>query len=358
MNYLFACGGTAGHINPAVGVAGRIRELLPDSKILFIGAEGKMEAELVPREGYEIRLIPVSNMSRSLSLEGLRHNVRSVKDLAASLPATRRILREFRPDVVVGTGGYVCYPVLSEAARMGIPTAVHESNAEPGLTTRLLEKKVDRIMVGFEEARQNYKDPSKVAVTGTPVRLGFMRADRAEARAKLGIPENEPLALSVWGSLGATEMNKTVARMIALAMEDRPFRFVHSAGKRGIDGMARYMAEDLGLSGWEEAGFSVEYVSGVPSFCAAAARLCIPLAERDEPLHIIPAFHTGEGLNLPGNCVLMKSGRRIGEVKEALLRSGRKVSAVENCTMKDERVFRRAEEIPDDAGYFTLVIAK
>ena len=108
----------------------------------------------------------------------------------------------------------------------------------------------------------------------------------------------------------------------------------------------------------EEAGFSVEYVSGVPSFCAAAARLCIPLAERDEPLHIIPAFYTGEGLNLPGNCVLMKSGRRIGEVKEALLRSGRKVSAVENCTMKDERVFRRAEEIPDDAGYFTLVIAK
>jgi UDP-N-acetylglucosamine--N-acetylmuramyl-(pentapeptide) pyrophosphoryl-undecaprenol N-acetylglucosamine transferase len=298
MNFLFACGGTAGHINPAVGVAGRIKELLPDSRILFIGAEGKMEAELVPREGYEIRLIPVSNMSRSLSLEGLRHNVRSIKDLAVSLPATRRILREFRPDAVIGTGGYVCYPVLSEAAKLGIPTAVHESNAEPGLTTRMLEKKVDRIMVGFEEAKKNYKDPSKVVVTGTPVRLGFMRADRADARAKLGIPEDEPLALSVWGSLGATEMNKTVARMIALAMEERPFRFVHSAGKRGIEGMTQYMAGDLGLSEWEEAGFSVrDYIYDMDLWMAAAdvilcrsgASTLAELAAMGKPALLVPS---------------------------------------------------------------------
>ena len=105
MRFLFACGGTAGHVNPAVGVAGRIRELLPESEILFIGALGKMEMELVPREGYEIRGVPVSNLSRSLSGEGIRHNIKFVSDLIKSGPACRKIIEEFKPDVVIGTGG-------------------------------------------------------------------------------------------------------------------------------------------------------------------------------------------------------------------------------------------------------------
>ena len=261
MRFLFACGGTAGHVNPAVGVAGRIRELLPESEILFIGALGKMEMELVPREGYEIRGVPVSNLSRSLSVEGIRHNIKFVSDLIKSGPACRKIIEEFKPDVVIGTGGYVCYPVLHEAAKLGIPTVVHESNAEPGLTTRQLEKCVDKIMVGFAEARENYKHPEKVVVTGTPVRLGFMRSDKSAARRALGIAEDEPLVVSVWGSLGATEMNKTTSN---------PASF-QSAGKRGIKSMTEYMSEELGLSDWKEAGFDVvDYIYDMPLLMAAA----------------------------------------------------------------------------------------
>ena len=271
MRFVFACGGTAGHINPALGVAGRIRELLPSSEILFIGAEGKMEMDLVPPEGYEIRGVPVSNLSRSLSPEGIVHNVRAMRDLAVSLRACRRILGEFRPDVVVGTGGYVCFPVLSQAARMGIPTAVHESNAEPGLTTKMLESHVRRIMVGFEEARANYRHPEKVGVTGTPVRLDFLHADKRSARRALGLDDKTPLVLSVWGSLGATDMNRTVGEMIALAMADRPFRLVHSAGKRGIESMTEHMRSALGLEGWNEAGFEVrDYIYDMPLLMAAA----------------------------------------------------------------------------------------
>ena len=298
MNFLFACGGTAGHINPAVGVAGRIRELLPDSEILFVGAEGKMETELVPREGYEIRTIPMSNLSRSLNLEGLRHNLSSLKGLFASNAECRRILREFRPDVVVGTGGYVCYPVLSTAAKMGIPTAVHESNAQPGLTTRMLEKHVDKIMVGFEEARANYKHPSKVVVTGTPVRLDFMRADKTKARQELGLDPDKPLVVSVWGSLGATEMNKTVGEMISLAMADRPFRLIHSAGKRGIAGMTAHLRDTLGVSGWDEAGFEVkDYLYNMGQLMAAAdvvlcrsgASTLAELAAMGKPAVLVPS---------------------------------------------------------------------
>ena len=298
MKFLFACGGTAGHINPAIGVAGRIRELLPSSEILFIGAEGKMEMDLVPMEGYEIRSVPISNLSRHFSPEGIAHNMRALRDLAVSLPACRAILRDFRPDVVVGTGGYVCYPVLSQAAKLGIPTAVHESNAEPGLTTKMLEKHVKRIMVGFEEARSNYKHQDKVVVTGTPVRQDFLHTDKLAARRALGLDERAPLVLSVWGSLGATDMNKTVGEMISLAMKEKPFRLVHSAGKRGIDSMTGYIRDSLGLEGWNEAGFEVrDYIYDMPLLMAAAdlvlcrsgASTLAELAAMGKPAVLVPS---------------------------------------------------------------------
>ena len=298
MKFLFACGGTAGHVNPAVGVADLLREIMPDCGILFIGAEGKMETELVPREGYEIRTIPISNLSRSLSPEGIAHNLKAAEELVRSIPAAKRILREFKPDVVIGTGGYVCYPVLTAAARLGIPSMVHESNAEPGLTTKMLENKTDRIMVGFEEARRNYRHPDKVVVTGTPVRLDFTRWEKAAARKELGIAPREQLVVSVWGSLGATEMNKTVAAMIALAMKDRPFRMVHSAGKRGIEDMERCLRETHGLSGWNEAGLEVrDYIYDMPRLMAAAdlvlcrsgASTLAELAAMGKPALLVPS---------------------------------------------------------------------
>ena len=298
MTFLFACGGTAGHVNPAVGVADLLREIMPDCGILFIGAEGKMETELVPREGYEIRTIPISNLSRSLSPEGIAHNLKAAEELVRSIPAAKRILREFKPDVVIGTGGYVCYPVLTAAARLGIPSMVHESNAEPGLTTKMLENKTDRIMVGFEEARRNYRHPDKVVVTGTPVRLDFTRWEKAAARKERGIAPREQLVVSVWGSLGATEMNKTVAAMIALAMKDRPFRMVHSAGKRGIEDMERCLRETHGLSGWNEAGLEVrDYIYDMPRLMAAAdlvlcrsgASTLAELAAMGKPALLVPS---------------------------------------------------------------------
>ena len=170
MKFLFTCGGTAGHINPAIAVAGRLRELMPDSEFLFLGAEGKMEMQLVPMEGYEIRPLKITNISRGRSPRAMLHNIVTVKNVAASMGETRKILKEFKPDVVIGTGGYVCYPVLMAASKLHIPTAVHESNAVPGLTTKMLAGHVDKIMVGFEDSRAYYKDPEKVEVTGTPVR--------------------------------------------------------------------------------------------------------------------------------------------------------------------------------------------
>ena len=233
MKVLFTCGGTAGHINPAVALAGMFRQR-QNAEVLFVGADGGMETTLVPREGYPVKTVTITSFYRSLSGAAIKHNLTTLKNLSRSKGQARAILDEFRPDLVVGTGGYASYPVVREAARRGIPTAVHESNAEPGLTTKMLAKYVDKVMVGFEECRQHYKHPQKVVVTGTPVRGDFFTLTRAQAREKLGLTDERPLVASFWGSLGASGMNEQMLRFFEREIADgQPFHHIHAAGKSG-----------------------------------------------------------------------------------------------------------------------------
>ena len=172
MRFILTAGGTAGHINPALSVAEKLNELYPGSSFLFIGAEGKMECELVPRAGYDFRAVKVTNLSRGRSAEDIKHNLETARNALTSIREASNIIKEFKPDAVIGTGGYVCFPVITAAHRLGIPTAVHESNAEPGLTTKLLADKADLIMVGVPECANSYRKKERVHITGTPVRAG------------------------------------------------------------------------------------------------------------------------------------------------------------------------------------------
>ena len=269
MKFLFTCGGTAGHINPAIAVAGRIREELPDSEFLFIGAEGRMETDLVPRAGYEIRTVRITNIHRGFSAEDIKHNLTTLKNVVTSTAEAKRLLREFKPDAAVGTGGYVCFPVLRAAHELGIPTAVHESNAVPGLTTKMLEGSMDAVMVGFEESRANYKHPERVAVTGTPVRGEFLRTGKAEAKRALGLPEDKPLVASVWGSLGAQHMNDIMSDFIVRACANPFFGLIHSAGKAGYKKMAARLESEK--PGYDKLGMDVRaYIYDMPTVMAAA----------------------------------------------------------------------------------------
>ena len=232
MNILFTCGGTAGHVNPAVALARIFQQRHPDCKVLFVGADGGMETRLVPKEGYDIRTVTITNFHRSLKPKDLAHNMGTLINMQRSRAQARRILDEFQPDLVVGTGGYASYPVVKQAAARGIPTAVHESNAVPGLTTRALSRVVDRVLVGFEDSRAHYDDPDRVVVTGTPVRGDFFRYTRAQARQQLGLTDERPLLLSYWGSLGARVMNEQTVELMALEQEHGlPFHHIHGAGR-------------------------------------------------------------------------------------------------------------------------------
>lgn len=244
MNVIFTCGGTAGHVNPALALAGYMKEKDPGVNILFVGTPGGMERDLVEKQGYAFRGVEVKGFRRSLKGSALRDNLLAVKNLITSPRQARAILRDFRPDLVVGTGGYASYPMVRCAAKAGVPTAVHESNMVPGLTTKQLEGYADRIMVGFEECRRHYRHPEKIAVTGTPVRGDFFELTRAQARQKLGFTDNRPLVASFWGSLGARDMNAKMVDFFAREQaEGEPFHHIHAVGSTGWETMKSALAQ-------------------------------------------------------------------------------------------------------------------
>lgn len=297
MKILFTCGGTAGHINPAIGVAGRLRELMPDCEILFVGAKGHMETELVPREGYDLKTVTITNLRRGLSVADIKHNLATMRNVVKAQNEAKAVIRRFQPDVAVGTGGYVCYPVLRAAHTLGVPTAIHESNAVPGLTTKMLSGMVDRIMVGFEESRQHYKKPDRVVVTGTPVRRGFRRYDKRLAKAELGLDAEKPLVVSVWGSLGAAHMNEIIISVIERACQKPFFHLIHAAGTRYYEQMCQRLQEE-GVEDCGERGMDVRsYIYDMPKVMAAAdlvlcrsgASTLSELAELGKPAVLVPS---------------------------------------------------------------------
>ena len=175
MRLLFACGGSGGHINPALAIASAFKTLFPDCEILFIGGQGNIECELVPNAGFSIKTISADNLRRSIKPKDLMHNAKAAYTTVTGLIKAKKIIKEFNPDAVIGTGGYVCYPALKSAAALNIPTILHESNVLPGLTTRMLEKHVTSILLGFSGCEKHYKYKQKLVMTGTPIRTGFRK---------------------------------------------------------------------------------------------------------------------------------------------------------------------------------------
>jgi len=235
MHILFAGGGTAGHINPALAVAGYIREKHPDAHISYIGTPDKLEAKLVPEKGYNFRTITVAGFQRKISVEGIIKNISALKKAVTASVTARKILKEIQPDVVIGTGGYVSGPVLREAAKLGIKTAIHEQNAYPGVTTKMLAPNVDAVMLAMPEAEKFLKLKKKPFVTGNPVRQELLKMTREEARKKLGINDDIPMILSFGGSLGAMKINQTVSELIKWHNNSGKIHHIHATGKSGYD---------------------------------------------------------------------------------------------------------------------------
>ncbi len=268
MRVLLTGGGTAGHINPALAIAEIVRRKDPQAEILFVGIRGGKEEDLVPREGYALKYVNVMGIQRSLSLK----NGKALW-LAVTSPYAKRttdILDEFRPDVVIGTGGYACWPIMAAAARRGIPTALHESNAKPGLAVRRLQKRVDRIWINFPQTADKLKTKKeKILRVGNPLRGGFGTVPKAEARRKLGIPSDQHFILSFGGSLGAENLNLAMLDVMHDAVaRDQSLLCVHATGKRDFETTRKRFSE-LGLEEHKNCVLT-DYIYDMPLRMAAA----------------------------------------------------------------------------------------
>lgn len=297
MNVIFTCGGTGGHINPAIAVANIWKERHPDSKILFIGGRGNMEEELVPKAGYPLEVLPAFGLERSFSPAAIKNNYRAIKSVLLAVRKCKKIIRDFDADVVVGTGGYASFPALRAARQLKIPTCVHEANAMPGLTTRMAAKWADKVLVCFPESAKHYSHPEKVEVVGMPVRREFIYTQKTDARKELGM-DDKPLVVSAFGSQGARAMNELTAKLFALEQKNGfPFRHIHAVGSYGWSWMPdRVREQGVDLANCPAIQMQ-EYIYNMPTIMAAAdviisragASSCSEIAASGTPCVLIPS---------------------------------------------------------------------
>lgn len=257
-------GGTGGHIYPAITIAKEL-EKLADAEILFVGTPGSMESRIIPQEGYEFEEISVSGLKRKLTLQ----NIKILCRAAASVWKAKHILSCFKPDVVIGTGGYVCGPILMAAALSGVPTMIQEQNVIPGITNKILSRVVDRVALGYKEAQARFPRPDKCVYTGNPIRPDVITAQRAESRKKLDIPMDDFMVLVAGGSRGARTINKAMIDVHRYFKDSAGICLYHVTGTLEYDAVREALdAPETGQFG--KGSRIVRYEYDMPAALAAA----------------------------------------------------------------------------------------
>ena len=277
MKVLLAGGGTGGHINPALAIANEIKKNNKDAEILFAGTPFGMEATLIPRAGYNFAPIKVAGIQRKLTPYNIYRNIKALWYLLFAGMRAKKIIKGFSPDIVIGTGGYVSGPIVRTAAKMGIKTAIHEQNAFPGVTTKLLSKDVNVVMLAFEKAKEYLPENANWIVTGNPVREEIILKRKEDSKKALNL-DDKPCVLSFGGSLGAETINRLAAEIIEWDNKEESFNFIHATGKYGVD----FVPELLKAKGIDHKKLSdsirvTEYIHNMDE-CMSAADLVISRA--------------------------------------------------------------------------------
>lgn len=297
MKVLITGGGTGGHIYPAISIAKKIKQEIPDAEILYVGTQSGLESDIVPKEGIEFKTVRVKGFQRKLSPDTFK----SLMELALGLNDARKIIRRYSPDLVIGTGGYVCGPIVLLASLARIPTMIHEQNAFPGVTNKILSKFVSKIACSFEEARKYFSDKEKIQITGNPIREDLLEIDREEAITELGLDSNAKTVLSFGGSGGQRSLNESMLEYILKKSEDPSVQIVHITGKRFYDSFKKKL-EDSGIKELPQNIRVMEYCYEIPKYLVASDIVvtsagAITIAEvtaLGKPSILIPKKNTAE----------------------------------------------------------------
>lgn len=270
MKVLIAAGGTAGHINPALAIAGALKQAVPTAEIHFAGRRAGMEYTLVTKAGYPFHPIEITGFQRSFSMTNIKRNVVAVYNLITSMPKARKMMKTLQPDLVIGCGGYVAGPVVRAAAKHGIKTAIHEQNAFPGVTNKLLAPHADVVFAAVPAAVEKLGAPEKTVVVGNPVRPAVLEAaaQRAQNRAAIGAGDRVVI-LSFGGSLGARRINEVVADLCAWEQANhKNVLHLHATGQYGVQLFQDLQAEKGFVAG--EQLVVTEYIDNMPQLLSAA----------------------------------------------------------------------------------------
>lgn len=315
MRIFMAGGGTGGHINPAVAIANELARIYPGSEFLFAAVPGNMEDTMIPKQGYPVTHINIAGFYRSLLPWDIAHNIKAAWWLMLSGHRADQILSDFKPDIAIGTGGYVSGPVIRKAEQMGIPVFLHEQNAYPGVTTKMLAPKAETIFLAFPEAEARIPDGKHFEVVGNPVRQSFMGITKKEARKKLGLDDHFTI-VSVGGSLGATAINKMAADLMQWHAEKGEINHIHGFGKNGRERFPKMLAErNLDLSKYPCIQ-AMEFIDQMHLYLAAADLVisragAITISELEmvgAPSILVPYPYAAENHQYHNGMVLQNAG--------------------------------------------------
>lgn len=242
MKAIIAAAGTGGHINPGIAIANEIKRQEPNSKIIFVGTNRGLENDLVPRAGYELKTINAYGFDRKISFDNLKRVLKTIY----SIKESKKIISEFKPDIVIGTGGYICIPIALAAKSKKIPIVLHESNAFPGMAVKLLSAKSNSIFVGFEDAKKRLPKAKNVILTGTPTKVKKLQINdvkRNEILVKYGLNNNLPIVLAFGGSQGAQSINNNLIEII-LQEKNKNYQLIWAAGPSQYDDMKKVLIDN------------------------------------------------------------------------------------------------------------------
>jgi len=240
MKIVLTGGGTGGHIYPALAIADKFKEHYPDAEFLYIGDKNCMESTIVPAAGYEFKDVPAEEVNRRNVFKLAKTAYKNILGISKA----KKIMRAFGADVVIGTGGFVSFPVIYAGHKIGAKCYLHEENAFPGLANRTLERYVNKLTLGFEAAKKFFKQPEKLVVTGNPVRSALLKIRKDEARKELGIDPDDFVILSFGGSLGADRINEVVYENMKELNGKKGFTLLFGTGRKYYDGVAARMKEE------------------------------------------------------------------------------------------------------------------
>ena len=275
MNVAFAAGGTGGHINPALAIADKLKEVFPETKILFIGSPDGLESKLVKKAGYDFAPVKMAGIQRKLTPHNIKLNVQAVHYYLSAGKRIKKIFDDFSPDLVIGTGGYVTGTVLKTAIKCGIKTALHESNSLPGVSVKMLASKADLVMLGTEDAKKHLGECKKCVVTGNPLRNNIPIEEKSAARKRLGLPDCLTI-LSAGGSQGASRLNEAVVQLLSYEQKKGNINHIHGYGKHGKDTFMQSLA-DNGIDAENPHFIIKEYIDNMYT-CMCASDLIITRA--------------------------------------------------------------------------------